>query len=80
MNPAFKVNGQEPYTWLTPRTGATATCAVGGRLRSAAAVELLTGNATVNEIPILRLVRFMDHVPKNRSEQSLKRDGSIFIP
>ncbi len=48
-----------------PRTGATATCAVGGRLRSATAVELLTGNAKVNHYPILGQVRFMDRLQSN---------------
>jgi len=45
-----------------PRTAATAHLAVGGRLRSATAVELLTGNATANQNPILKQVGFMDRV------------------
>lgn len=48
--------GQRPGALYVaaPRTGKTAICAVGSRLQSVVAVELLTGNATVNQSLTLR--------------------------
>lgn len=51
-----------PRIVAAPRTGAAAPCAVCGRLCSAVAVELLTGNATVNDGLTLRQVGFMDRL------------------
>lgn len=50
-----------------PRTGAPATRAVGGRLRGVAAVELLTGDATVKHSRTPGQVGLVDRIRNNEA-------------
>ena len=56
LQPGRDSQGQRPGALYVaaPPTGAVAACGVGGRLRSATAMELLARDVTVNEAVVLR--------------------------